>query len=109
MAFYFATAFEKLGAGSEEGGGDAFMDSVRNISYVFLVLGVIILTTMTIQATLMESAAVEMTDTLKTSWFDAMLRQDMEYFDCHDAVGEGMMITLNGQKFRRKYCTTIIH
>jgi ABC-type multidrug transport system fused ATPase/permease subunit len=97
MAFYSASAFEKIGANTAS---DEFMDTIRENSFVFMALGVVILLSMTVQAYLMESAAAEMTQNMKTLWFDALLRQDMEYFDKHDAIGEGMMITTSGQKYR---------
>lgn len=42
MAFYFARSFEDLGGGGGEPGsedGDGYMDQVRNLVFVFLILG----------------------------------------------------------------------
>jgi len=99
MAFYFATAFEKLAADTDN---ENFLATVREVAYAFMILGAVILSAMTGQATLMETAAGEMTNELKTSWFRALLRQDMAYFDIKDATGEATIISINGAKYRSK-------
>ena len=98
-AFYFATAFEKLAADVEN---EDFLKTIREVAYAFMILGGVILCAMTAQATLMETAAGEMTNELKTSWFKALLRQDMAYFDIKDASGEATIISINGAKYRSK-------
>jgi ATP-binding cassette subfamily B (MDR/TAP) protein 1 len=56
---------------------------------------------MTLQATLLETAAGEMTESLKTQWFEALLRQDMAYYDINDVSGTATIIGTNGKKFRK--------
>jgi len=85
MAFYFAKAFEDLAAPTEYG---SFMDGVREIAYAFMILGAVILVAMTVQSTCMETAAAEMTRNMKESWFEALLRQDMAYYDIQDVSGQ---------------------
>jgi ATP-binding cassette subfamily B (MDR/TAP) protein 1 len=42
-----------------------------------------------------------MTETLKTQWFEALLRQDMAYYDITDVSGTATIIGTNGKKFRK--------
>jgi len=49
----------------------------------------------------METAGGEMTRALKTSWFRALLRQDMAYFDLQDVLGQATMLEINGAKFQK--------
>ena len=103
MVFYFAKAFEDLSRSTDD---DEFMDTVRSMVYAFLVLGVIILCSMTTQNFLAESAAETMTHNLKTDWFRALLRQDAAYFDIRDVSGEATIISSNGNRYHRKFGTT---
>ena len=100
IAFYFAKAFMDLARSTSS---DDFMSSVRNIAYVFMVLGAIICVSMTIQAALQETAAGEMTKRLKQSWFRALLRQDMAYHDIQDVSGQATIISTSGNKFKSEY------
>ena len=100
MAFYFAKAFEDLGGDPSD---PEFMDTVRELAYAFMLMGVVIFFAQTAQNTFMELAAAEMTHCLKTAWFEALLRQDMAYFDIVDVTGEASIISVNGAKYRRTY------
>ena len=98
MAFYFAAAFEDLAASTDV---DGFMDTIRELAAAFMILGVIILVSMTLQAFLMETAATEMTMAFKTDWFRALLRQDVAYYDIMDVSGEATIISTNANKYRK--------
>ncbi|GKY96092.1 hypothetical protein MPSEU_000569400 [Mayamaea pseudoterrestris] len=98
IAFYFAKAFMDLARSTSS---DVFLSSVRSIAFVFMSLGVILMTSMTIQATLQETAAAEMTKAFKKSWFRALLRQDMAYYDIEDVAGQATTISSNGNKFKK--------
>jgi len=98
MAFLWARIFEELG--SDPTAPD-FMDGVRTQSFLFLGLGGISFVTMTIQNTLLEIAAAEMTMSLKTRWFNALLRQDMAYFDIKDVAGTATLIAAQASKYNR--------
>ena len=98
MAFLWARIFEELGADPAAPG---FMDGVRTQAFLFLGLGGISFVTMTIQNTLLELAAAEMTMSLKTRWFDALLRQDMAYFDIKDVAGTATLISAQASKYNR--------
>ena len=64
-------------------------------------LGVYAFVAMTVQSSFLETAAAEMADTLKQEWFDALLRQDMAYYDVMDTGGTATIITVNGKNFKR--------
>eukprot|EP00977_Amphora_coffeiformis_P013222 scaffold3408_cov129-Amphora_coffeaeformis.AAC.17 len=98
MIFYFAQAFEDLARPTES---DDFMDTVRSMVYAFLILGVVILFSMTAENFLAETAATTMTHNLKTDWFRALLRQDMAYYDIRDVSGEATIISTNGNRYHR--------
>jgi len=101
MIFYFAKAFEDLSRPTEL---EDFMDTVRSMVYAFLILGVVILFSMTTQNFLAEIAATTMTNNLKTDWFRALLRQDMAYYDIRDVSGEAIIISTNGSRYHRELC-----
>jgi ATP-binding cassette subfamily B (MDR/TAP) protein 1 len=103
LAFYFANAMEDLGASTTSSQSDdtSFMDTIRRLAYSMMVLGAIMLISMTTQAALIETAATEMTMTLKTDWFQALLRQDMAYYDIMDVPGQATIISVNANKYRK--------
>jgi len=98
MAFFFAKVFEELSAPTNM---DAFMDGITEMAYTFMVLGAIAFCFMTAQAAFMEAAADEMTYTLKTRWFEALLRQDLAYYDIKDVSGQATIISSNASKYRK--------
>ena len=100
MAFFLASAFGELAAPTTD--NDNFLETVREVAFAFMILGAVILCSLTAQATLMETAGAEMTNEFKTSWFKALLRQDMAYFDIKDTAGEATIISINGAKYRSK-------
>lgn len=56
---------------------------------------------MTLQTTLLEMAAVEMTNNFKTKWFRALLRQDMAYYDLRDISGTATLVSTNAIRFKK--------
>jgi ATP-binding cassette subfamily B (MDR/TAP) protein 1 len=56
---------------------------------------------MTLQATLLEMAAMATTNNLKTKWFRALLRQDMAFYDLRDISGTATLVSSNAITFRR--------
>jgi ATP-binding cassette, subfamily B (MDR/TAP), member 1 len=98
MSFFFSKAFEDLGAATDS---SAFLGGIRNVAFSFMILGAIILLSMTVQTMLMETAAGEMTREMKNSWFRALLRQDMAYHDIRDVPGQATLITANGSRYRK--------
>jgi ATP-binding cassette subfamily B (MDR/TAP) protein 1 len=96
--FYFAVALQDLAADTDS---YDFRATIREISFAFMVFGVLLFASMTIQSSLMEMAAAEMTHELKTSWFAAIMRQDMAYFDAKDVSGDATIITINGAKYKK--------
>jgi len=98
MAFVWARIFEVLGTDPT---APDFMEGVRMQAFVFLGLGGLSFVSMTIQNTLLEIAAAEMTMSLKTRWFDALLRMDMAYFDLKDVAGTATLISAQAAKYNR--------
>jgi ABC-type multidrug transport system fused ATPase/permease subunit len=99
MAFYFATAFKDLAADTES---DDFMDTIRSLAITFMILGVIVLVFMTLQSALMDTAAGHMTRAMQSTWFEALLRQDMAYHDVNDMAGQAIILSTNGAKYKSK-------
>jgi len=98
MAFVWARIFEVLGTDPT---APDFMEGVRMQAFVFLGLGGLSFVSMTIQNTLLEIAAAEMTMSLKTRWFDALLRMDMAYYDLKDVAGTASLISAQAAKYNK--------
>jgi ATP-binding cassette subfamily B (MDR/TAP) protein 1 len=98
MIFYFASSFQDLVADPTS---DEFLEKIKELSYTFLVLGVIAFVSLSAYSTLLETAAGEMTLSLKTQWFQALLRQDLAYYDIQDVSGTATIISTNGAKYKR--------
>lgn len=98
MTFLFVKSFEDLGASTSS---DVFLEEVRKNSFYFMGLGVAAFVFMSGQATFLESAAGLMTLDFKTQWFDALLRQDMAYFDIKDTSGSATIISTSGAKYKK--------
>lgn len=62
---------------------------------------VVAFTFMTLQSALLETAAGMMTRDMKNQWFQALLRQDMAFYDIKDVSGTATIITSNGAKFKK--------
>ncbi len=63
----------------------------RVIAYIF----------MSIQNTLLDSAATDMANTFQKTYFSLLLHQDPTYFDLTDVAGAAGMISQNGAKFKK--------
>jgi len=98
MIFYFAKAFEDLAAPPES---EEFMDAVEELTWIFLGLGVVAFCSLCAYATLLETSAGNMAQDFKKKWFEALLRQDMAYFDIQDVSGVATLISTNGAKYKR--------
>ena len=82
---------------------DTDENGIENLAFIFMGVGVYAFLAMTLQSTFLETAAAEMTDTdnMKQGWFDALLRQDITYYDVMDTSGTATILTANGKKFKR--------
>jgi ATP-binding cassette subfamily B (MDR/TAP) protein 1 len=96
LAFILATTLKTLSVPTS----DDFLKDIRRIAFIFMGLGAFAFLSMTAQSTLLETAAGNMTFSLKTSWFDALLRQDMAYYDIKDVSGTATMISTAGAKYK---------
>lgn len=98
LAFFFANSFSTLGASVTT---EDFSGQIRELAFTFMALGAFAFIFMSGQAMLLELSASEMTFDLKTSWFDALLRQDMAYFDIKDISAAATIISTNGAKYKK--------
>jgi ATP-binding cassette subfamily B (MDR/TAP) protein 1 len=94
--FYFSDVMGDISALAEEG-----LDPIIDVAYVMMVLGCISLVCETMQSAFMTTAANEMTLNLKLKWFQAVVRQDMTYYDLKDVSGTSTIISTNGAKFNK--------
>eukprot|EP00980_Cylindrotheca_fusiformis_P030055 scaffold24289_cov147-Cylindrotheca_fusiformis.AAC.1 len=99
MAWIFSDSFQRL-SGADVPEFD-FMAEMRELAFQLLVLGAIICLFMTLSAGLLEASATEMSETMKKQWFEALLRQDMAYYDISDVSGTATIINTNGRKFKK--------
>ena len=94
MAIVFADVFRHFSYSSDEVG-------VRRDIFALMIIGVYAFVTTALQISFLETAAAEMTDNMKQKWFNALLRQDIAYYDVMDTSGTATIINNNGMKFRR--------
>jgi ATP-binding cassette subfamily B (MDR/TAP) protein 1 len=98
MAWIFSGSFSDLSASTDS---DAYMRAIRELAFSFIALGVVAFALMTAQTLLMELAASEVTRNFKKLWFQALLRQDMAYYDLRDVSGTATTLSANAIKFKR--------
>lgn len=96
MAFVLSSTFRVLSVPTS----DEFRADIREMAFIFMLIGVIALVSVTSQIVLLETAAEEMTYSLKTEWFDSLLRQDMTYFDLQDISKTAMLISTAGAQYK---------
>eukprot|EP00980_Cylindrotheca_fusiformis_P004090 scaffold883_cov110-Cylindrotheca_fusiformis.AAC.1 len=93
---YFSSIMSDIAAIDANG-----LDPVLTIVYTMMILGVISFVCETLQTTFFSTAANEMTLNLKFKWFQAVVRQDMAYFDLQDVSGTATIISTNGARFNK--------
>lgn len=98
MAFFFSQSFKDLGASTSV---DNFLKNIRELAFSLMILGVVAFVFMSGQTTCLEIAAGEMTHSFKTQWFDALLRQDMAYYDVKEVSATATIISTNGAKYKK--------
>lgn len=98
MAFYFAKSFESLGAQASDGN---YLSNITTMVYTFLVLGSVGFFFLVSQSTLLEISASEATQDFKIQWFNALLRQDMTYFDIKDVSAQATIVASNAARFKK--------
>lgn len=101
MSFYFSKSFEKLGAQASAGGGEAFLKEITEMAYVFMVLGAVGFIFLVFQSTFLEIAASESTADYKKQWFEALLRQDMAYYDIKDVSAQATIVSTSAAKYKK--------
>jgi len=96
IAWIFSTSFSDLGGTSQNGLGP-----IKEIAFWLLGIGVYALVISMLQTACFEVAAYEATQSLKLQWFQALLRQDVAFFDVHDVGGIATSITPAANRYRR--------
>lgn len=98
LAFFFSQSFSTLGASTSN---EDFLNQVRQLSFTFITLGALAFVFMAGDVAFIETAADVMTLDLKMSWFQALLRQDMTYYDIQDVSSCASIISTNGQLYKK--------
>ncbi len=98
MAFYFSKSFEKLGAPTASG---SFLGDITEMLIVFLILGVVGFVFLVCQSFFLEVAASESTTDYQKQWFEALLRQDMAYFDIKDVSSQATVVSAQAAKYKK--------
>ena len=98
MAFYVTKSFENIGAQSSD---ENYLSNIVNMVYTFLVLGSIGFFFLVLQSTFLEISASEATQDFKIQWFNALLRQDMAYFDINDISVQATIVSSNAARFKK--------
>lgn len=98
VAFFFSRSFQALGASTSN---QDFLQQVRRLAYTFIILGGLSFLFTIGHSTFFETAADLMTLDLKKQWFQALLRQDLTYFDITDISATATIISTNGQKYKK--------
>ena len=96
LAYLFSSSFSDIAAASNEG-----LDQVRDLAYMFMIVGVYALVMATIQTGCFESVAYTATHSLRLQWFGALLRQDAAYFDVNDVGGIASSVSPATNRYRR--------
>jgi ABC-type multidrug transport system fused ATPase/permease subunit len=98
MAFYFSKSFEKLGAASD---GADFLSDITDMVIVFIILGAVGFVFLVCQSACLEIAASESTADYKMQWFNALLRQDMAYYDIKDVSAQATVVSASAAKYKK--------
>jgi ATP-binding cassette subfamily B (MDR/TAP) protein 1 len=98
MAFYFSKSFEELGASAA---GGNYLSNITEMLYVFLILGAVGFVFLVGQSFFLESAAAQSTMDFKQKWFDALLRQDMSYYDIKDVSAQATIVSSQAMKYKK--------
>ena len=77
------------------------MDGIREMAYAFMALGGIVFISMSLQNTLLDAAAADMTREFQCNYLALLLQQDTAYFDLTDVAGTAAMIEGEGNKIKK--------
>jgi ATP-binding cassette subfamily B (MDR/TAP) protein 1 len=97
LAYLFSNSFADISNASAASG----LESIRNIAYLFLAVGVYALVMATIQTTCFEVVAYRASQRFRLEWFHALLRQDPAFFDVHDIGGISSNLGPASNRYRR--------
>ena len=95
LAYLFSNSFSDI-AGAAQG-----LAEIRELAYLFMLVGAYALAMATIQTACLEISATRATRNFRLQWFQALLRQDAAFFDVHDVGGLANTIGSNSNKYQR--------
>ena len=96
MAYLYSSSFSDV-ASSVNGG----LGRVRELSFSFMFVGVYALVAAFLQGGCLELVALRASRSFRAQWFQALLRQDLAYFDVYDVAGLAASIGPDSTKFHR--------
>jgi len=95
LAYLFSNSFSDI-AGAGNG-----LQQVRELAYLFMIVGLYALAMATFQTSCMEIVASRASRNFRLQWFNALMRQDAAYFDVYDVAAIANTIGPNSAKFQR--------
>lgn len=93
MALYFSESFEKIGSDAT--------GAIIEVLETFLILGACAFFFLVGASFFLEVAASESTADFKKRWFEALLRQDMAYYDIKDVSSQATVVAAQSLKYKR--------
>jgi len=96
LAYLFSRSFTDIAGAQTQG-----LESVRELAFTFLVVGVYALVAGLIQGWAFETVAYHASQRFRLTWFQALLRQDPAFFDVYDVAGMANQVGPNANKYRR--------
>jgi ATP-binding cassette, subfamily B (MDR/TAP), member 1 len=96
LAYLFSNSFADISGATTNG-----LDPIRELAYMFLVVGTFALVMATIQTTAFEIVAYRASQNLRLTWFRSLLRQDPAFFDVHDIGGIANNVGPASNAYRR--------
>lgn len=98
MAFYFSKSFEELGASADS---NDFLSDIVEMLIIFVILGAVGFVFLVCQSFFLEIAASESAADYKNQWFNALLRQDMAYYDIKDVSAQATIVSSQAAKYKK--------
>jgi len=95
IAWIFSNSFSDISSAANG------MDSIRELAYIFMGLGVYALLVGTIQTACFEIVAYKAAENLRLKWFHALLRQDQAFFDVYDVGALANSVNPAANRYRR--------
>jgi ATP-binding cassette subfamily B (MDR/TAP) protein 1 len=95
LAYLFSNSFSDLGQASQG------MESVRQLAFTFIGVGVYAFVVAAIQNFCFLLVSVRASDNFRKEWFSALLRQDSAFHDVHSVSGMATALSSASNKMKR--------